>query len=352
LAPYQQAFGDPASPTEGAENLGLISGAAALFLMPDFPNSINPPAVPPVPPLPPVVLEDRARDNRWYRLFQFVEVPSRVNRMLGNYVALSRVPGKLNLNTIRHWEVYAGLVDNPILLDREPNLGANRFTTDRTMGGTLAPVNRDRWREYLVARDGKTVSGYDATANTASQYLIPGTPNARPFRSPGYRSTKTDDNGAESTIFRLHSGDLGNPALNANVVADRNDNDGTTMIVKTNRNWLEIADQTQHEAVQGITSPMQQHQLLTKIMNNTTTVSNTFIVYSTAAYFEAVEDPPNSGIIRIGSRIDLEGADDANPGWQQRAVFVIDRTEAFKAYDPGTGDFDWKRLVKARATIE
>jgi hypothetical protein len=33
-------------------------------------------------------------------------------------------------------------------------------------------------------------------------------------------------------------------------------------------------------------------------------------------------------------------------------VFVIDRTEAYEAFDPGTGDFDWKRLVKARAEIE
>ena len=89
-------------------------------------------------------------------------------------------------------------------------------------------------------------------------------------------------------------------------------------------------------------------------MNNTTTVSNTFIVYSTAAYFEAVENPPNSGFIRVGARIDLEPNADppTNPGWQQRAVFLIDRSEAFEAFDAGSGDFDWKRLLKARATIE
>ena len=62
-----------------------------------------------------------------------------------------------------------------------------------------------------------------------------------------------------------------------------------------------------------------------------------------------------TGLYRIGSRIDIDTTDgnsNQNPGWQQRAVFVIDRTEAFRAYDPGSGDFDWKRLIKARAEIE
>ncbi|MFM7920503.1 MAG: hypothetical protein ACKPJJ_09760, partial [Planctomycetaceae bacterium] len=101
-----------------------------------------------------------------------------------------------------------------------------------------------------------------------------------------------------------------------------------------------------------------QHQVLSKLMNNTTTVSNTFIVYATAAYFEAVEHKVNgqgTGLYRIGSRIDIDTTDgnsNVNPGWQQRAVYVIDRTESFRAYDPGSGDFDWKRLIKARAEIE
>ena len=53
-----------------------------------------------------------------------------------------------------------------------------------------------------------------------------------------------------------------------------------------------------------------------------------------------------------GDRVDLDGDDQQNPGWQQRGVFVIDRTEAIEAWDPVTQRFDWKRLVKYQAEIE
>ena len=311
----------------------LLVAAASKILQADFPNDngqsddIN-----------------RARDNRWYRLLQFVEVPSRVHRMLGNYVALDRVPGKLNLNTLRHWEVYAGLIDNPILLDKDVTTAAtSRVTVDRTPNSSGTAVNRDRWQELLLSRDGGPTVTWDPVTSTAKNVLLPGTAKARPFRSLGYRRPATAaleaDNGQEATILRTQRDDV-------------LDGDPTT-----NRNWLEVNDANQHKNPRP-TSLMHQHQVLSKIMNNTTTVSNTFIIYATAGYFEAVEHEvggQGTGLYRIGSRIDLDtttGKPNENPGWQQRAVFIIDRTEAFKAYDPGTGDFDWKRLVKATAVIE
>ncbi len=315
---YQQALGVP---TPGAPDLNRLVTAEAMFLQPDFPDLVGPgdPG-------------DLARDNRWYRLMQFVEVPSRVHRMLGNYLALERVPGKINLNTLRHWEVYAGLVDNPIFLDEEPNpIATGRFTADRTPGLEV----RDRLSELLQSRDGAAVVGYDPAAATGRNFIIPGTPNSRPFRSPGRHGTTTaTDNGIEDTILRR-------------LPADQLDVD-----LDTNRHWLEVGDRDQHR-IPGRASTVHRHQVLSKIMNNSTTVSNTFIMYATAAYFEAVPDP-TSGLIRVGGRLDLapNAAPPVNPGWQQRAVFVIDRTEAFKAYDAGTGDFDWRRLVKYRATIE
>ncbi len=330
-SPYQQAFSDPKNPPadpNAATTLDPkhVSSASAMLLRPDFPNfNASDPT-------------DIARDNRWYRLFQFVEVPSRIHRMLGNYVTLDRVPGKLNLNTMRHWEVYAGLVDNPILLDREPDpVANNRFTRDRTPDSVSSTNYRDRWLEFLLARDGNPVTSFDPRpgVNAARSFVLPATPNSNPFRSQGYRTGGINDDGSQSTIFRAFSADV-TDADNA-----------------TNRNWLELGDSTQHK-VPGTTNTVHQHQLLSKIMNNSTTVSNTFIVYSTAAYFEAVEDPANSGMIRVGARLDLEpnAAPPTNPGWQQRAVFIIDRTEAFNAYDAGSGDFDWERLIRARATIE
>ncbi len=152
------------------------------------------------------------------------------------------------------------------------------------------------------------------------------------------------------------------------LVADRDEDndgieDGAGDNPGRNRNWLELASPGFHqrpgdlnldgsEDFRGNTAT-QRHQIISKVLNNTTTVSNTFIVYATAAYFEVHEDLA-TGLYQVGGRIDLEpaGSPNANPGWQQRAVFVIDRTEAFEAFDPGTGDFDWNRLIKSRATIE
>jgi hypothetical protein len=240
--------------------------------------------------------------------------------------------------------VYAGLIDNPILLDKDPTTAStSRVTVDRTPNSSNTAVNRDRWQELLLSRDGGPTVTWDPETSTAKSILLPGTAKARPFRSPGYRhpaNTATDsDNGQQATILRTQRDDI----LDADPA--------------TNRNWLEVNDANQHKNPRP-TSLMHQHQVLSKIMNNTTTVSNTFIIYATAGYFEAVEHEvggQGTGLYRIGSRIDLDTTDgqtDKNPGWQQRAVFIIDRTEAFKAYDPGTGDFDWKRLVKATAVIE
>jgi len=331
--PQQQARPPAASnPTPDA----LVAGAAK-FLLSDFPNDTGVSAA-----------VNRARDNRWYRLLQLVEVPSRVHRMLGNYVSLDRLPGKLNLNTLRHWEVYAGLVDNPMLLDATGNGTVAPFTTDRSPDENGNAVNRDRWQEFLLSRDGDFSVSYDqfavapATPGTRNM-LIPGTVKAKPFRSYGYRkpfnSTVPDDNGLESTVLRT-------------LTADVTDGDN-----QTNRHWLEVNSRGQHKNP-GAAALQHQHQVLSKLMNNTTTVSNTFIVFATAGYFEAVEHKVNgqgTGLYRIGSRIDIDTTDgnsNVNPGWQQRAVYVIDRTESFRAYDPGSGDFDWKRLIKARAEIE
>ncbi|MFM8475580.1 MAG: hypothetical protein ACKOEO_07245, partial [Planctomycetaceae bacterium] len=321
-----------------------LVAAAAKFLRPDFPNDNNQSD-----------RVNRARDNRWYRLFQFLEVPSRVHRMLGNYVSLSRVPGKVNLNTIRHWEVYAGLVDNPTVMDRMPKPDvpnginvAGRITLDRTRdeNNNFPSSPRDRWIEYLRERDGDYVNGFDPQAGQPRRMLVPGMPGSRPFHSPGYRgpgyeATRQDD-AFETTLFRT-------------LTPDRVDTGGNA--TETNRNWLELGNANQHTTPDG-TALMHQHQILAKMLGNTTTVSNTFVVFATAAYFEAVEHKVNNvgtGLYRIGSRIDIDTADgksETNPGWQQRAVFIIDRTDAFRAFDPGSGDFDWQRLVKARLEIE
>jgi hypothetical protein len=96
--------------------------------------------------------------------------------------------------------------------------------------------------------------------------------------------------------------------------------------------------------------PAQRHQMLSKILNNTTTVSNTFLVYVTAGYFESYEDP-TTNLIRVGGRFDLDGDTDPTNDFQ-REVLVIDRSELLGAYDSGTGSLDWRKLVKHRVKID
>ena len=130
-----------------------------------------------------------------------------------------------------------------------------------------------------------------------------------------------------------------------------------------NRTLLEISSGAYHEDPDGNGGPTangtQRHQLLAKLMNNTTTVSNCFIVFATAGYFEAYEDTisvPGESFWRIGGRIGLDLDEDGDPtndaGWEQRAVFVIDRTELLDAYNAETGELDWERLVRYQATLK
>lgn len=349
---YQQSFPDPSDLSTGVQSQALLSSAESMILWPNYTDmDLNADTLIDINDLP----GNAPRDNRWYRLLQFVEVPSRVHRMLGNYLAQNRIPGKLNINMIRHREVLAGLIDNPHLADVKTLLDSDADTYEdapflasaATLGG------RDFFQEFMVERDGRPVPGFNPTNGGTPDFWMPGTPGARPFRAQGAMgSSFAFENQFDRTILRR-------------LVGDRDENndgieDGTGDDVERNRNWLELATPAFHKNPGDLDSngtedfrgntPAQRHQILSKVLNNTTTISNTFIVYGTAAYFEVHEDVA-TGLFQVGGRFDLdEDGDPTND--EQRAVFVIDRTEAFEAYDPGTGDFDWNRLVKARATIK
>ena len=333
-SPYQQV-----SNNGGTINDANIVGAAAMFLRPDIDvetlsNNVALSSV----------------DNRWYRLLQFVEVPSRVHRMFGNYLNLTRLPGKMNLNMFRHMEVYAGLIDDPMFADIADANRDNSPFLDGDVGGALL---RDRWLEYLQERDGRPLTSYDPTGVAGRRNVIlPGTPNGRPFRSLAYTANNPNDNGLEHTILRRLAADRDEDG-------DGNEDEAGQDEIRDNRNWIEVGATTAHRTVMSVP---QRHQILSKIINNSTSVSNTFIVYATAGYFEAVETP-TEGLIRVGGRIDLDNpgdngdvttdtGEDHTSGWETKAAFVIDRSEFLNAYDAGTGSFDWNRLVKARFDIK
>jgi len=371
-APYRQVFDAPGGATpSGTIRTENISSAEAMLLQPDFPGD---PAVTSIP-------INTARDNRWYRLFQFVEVPSRVHRMLGNYLTLQRVPGKLNVNMIRHREVLAGLIDNPLFADVAPlfdlappnNNSSNNEEDSPFMTSTASAGNRDAWFDLIKDRDGRPMNSFNPATAAVASFWLPATAHANPFRSYAFQgSNVAQDNGFEHTPLRhlLQDRDDNSDGYPDSGVGFNNDGtakgltpgSGTADVAETNRHWLEVGSATYHqfpgnmdESADGseerrFSAVSQRHQVLSKILNNTTTVSNCFIVYGVAAYFEAYEEP-TTGLIRVGGRYDLDPTDGLGND-EQRAVFIIDRTEAFNAYDPGTGDFDWKRLVKDQVIIK
>lgn len=294
-------------------------------------------------------------DNRWYRLLGFIEVPTRMHRQLGNPMQLERVPGAINLNMLRHPEVLAALIDDAQIADMgldETVGGVGGIMpgglTDVTPGGNAdsrANSNppgetrpKEDWFWQLVrSRDGQFTTGGQTV------YLpgwTGGTQPALPFRSLTRLTTaasKATD--LQDTILRADPQDSTAGAADARRLFEV----GTV----ADHTSLTMANGT---ANQQLSNPMLRHRVLSKIMNNSTTGSNAFVIFMTIGHFEATED--TNGAIRIGGEYDINGDGMVDDLDRKRAAFVVDRSEAFEAYDPGTGTFDWRRLVKHRVDIQ
>ena len=262
----------PHNVTASLDLPGSNSAGHFKFLRPDFPNTIN---------------ADIRRDNRWARLLSFLEIPTRTDRFLANTLPDNRKyrdAGKINLNTIRHPEALAGLIDRPDTVSVAPTL-ENSHLPDAN--GETA---RDWWSELIKSRD-----GYDPV----SELYLPGMAHGRPFRSLGL--THFGNNGLEQTLLRSI------PLDNSTTVGD------------IKRRLFELGNQAQHNnnSVHSHT----RHRLLAKIFGNSTTRSNVFFVFMQVDWFECHQDSA-AGHVRIGNR--LTGAE------SQRAFFVIDRTRALE----------------------
>ncbi|QDT45114.1 hypothetical protein Pan241w_52320 [Gimesia alba] len=302
-------------------------------------------------------------DNRWYRLFEYIEVPTRLHRHLGNPLEAPRVAGKLNLNTIRHPSVLAALIDDMGTVANTTSTALNiaNYTTDvtgtrshhpRLSDRTVAP--RDWWLEYLLSRDSVTTDStsgafkmlsidasgnlvQDSTRASQTGYIIPGLPGTRPFKSLDTLAT----NGPVSTlrengILRSLPLDLQDPAK-----------------INNPRGLFEVASWNEHAATSSAPKVdyFTRNRILSKIMGNTTTRSNTFIVFVSVALFDA--DGPgltvNDGVVQIGAR--SNGSSVNEPDY--RGFFVIDRTRAEDAFNGTSEKFEnWRRLIRYRLHIQ
>jgi hypothetical protein len=277
-----------------------------------------------------VLLTADAPDNRWYRMLEFMEVPSRLHRLhIDPWYAVTagtrnqldtfyRVPGKLQLNTLRHPSVLAGLLDDSTLFDplNAANFASGFDTPPALVPGAVIPSPllsdgaRDWFNEFLLSRDGRDalpVANGGVEDGAGNGLILPGLPTGEPFQS-------------------LAS------SLNANTPADPVNSIDKTVLRNLPTDILAALPRPQQRQLfevggaQGAADQNVRHRLLQKVMNNSTTRSNVFVVIMKIDYFEAkvVNDAGGTGgdVVRIGAKL----AD--SPG--QRAMYIIDRSKALE----------------------
>lgn len=297
------------------------------FLRPDYDDTASPSVI---------------FNNRWYRLLDLVNVGTQTNRLVqwtsdgvqgaqwSDIDFPARLPGAINLNTIRHRGVLAGLID-------DPNFHLNSGYA--SIAAMLSDPNESRnwWAETIGSRD---------LVDPVTSLILPGLPGSRPYRSGGFldRVIETDANGnttvdpGEDTNGNgTFETDTPGVALQQTMLRDLA-LDGTAI----RRNLFEAringgATEVDYHA---------RHRLLRKIANNTTNRSNVFIVWMTVGFFEAVDDSA-SGSVRIGAQ--LAGLP------EHRGFFIVDRTLLEKAEVEASTNgrrFDYKKFITYRKTLK
>lgn len=265
----------------------------------------------------------------FHRLLSLIEVPTRTHRQLGDPLKINRIPGKVNLNNLRDRHVLAALIDDRDVITIEEDSNHNQIVDagedlngDQQLGlqDLSGEAARDWWNSFLIARDG---------TDPITQLPLPRTGSSRPFRDLANLTARTLTPNAsplEDTILRRL------PAT----------------ISPAGRGLFELATEAEYtQPPNSVIDPMIRHRLLSKIIGNTTTRSNAFVVFATIGMFECYENP-TTGAVRIGGQMDVDG--DLTPD-THRAVFIIDRSSAEDAFDKGSGTFDWKKLILAKQRV-
>ena len=203
------------------------------------------------------------------------------------------------------------------------------------------------WLQFQNSRDPKCY-GINSIPPVDAPH-IPGSPKvvneqAVPFRSL-HRNIPTNNdqtkvrNLRENTIFRSLPVDFSSTNYNPRLL-------------------FEVAEVDEHEGTASALEKVDFHtrnRLLSKIAANTTTRSNTFVVFLSVAYFEAsgAGTTTYGSPVQIGGRLSPFDATRTANQPDYRGFFVIDRTRAEQAFEPSTGKFDhWKNLIRYRHTIQ
>jgi len=321
--------------------------AANRFLRPDHPSR----QFDATPNYPPSSLANNASDlpitkwdNRWSRLFEFIEVPSRSERFSINqdYVPENRrhrVAGKINLNTIRDPDVLAALLDEQHAVQRNRSSLPGYFLVDQFARDR--DRKRDWWRQFMLSRD---------NTDAATGFLLPGVPGSRPFRSPGFVAAGSTS--IQHTILRSlpHYGQLSGDTNGDGVLSGseaQTDPSGQVMFFLGGTDRKRLFELGVGEDLDGnedpipgtdedlngnatldqqYIDPVARHHLLSKIMANSTVRSHVFHVFLKVEWFEAYQGPsptnPAQKVTMIGAK--------ATDVPSRRAFFVVDRSRAIE----------------------
>ena len=170
----------PLPPSAGSVYLPLI--AQAKIFRPQHPmnyNQFTPPAQPPHPTF----------DNRWHRIFELLEVPTRENLQVENYLqtnfswlsptGLQRVPAKMNINCLRNAENLFGLFDDPSTF----NLSTIGYAADGSyLDRKMRPMTPGTTGGSSCSAAASGVD-YQISTQIGTNVNVVGAPGSRPFKS-------------------------------------------------------------------------------------------------------------------------------------------------------------------------
>jgi len=302
-------------------------------------------------------------ENRWFRALGMLEVPTRSHRGLdpilpsnqinagaiGGSPGFYRTPGKININGLRYPDIVAGMVGETDIFNMQftpaltipnyPNYSIPYLLQDLT-GDTVPnapPQNpvvagaavRDWWEQFIATRDGvdplpaglggtglslpglpRSVAGV-APTNPGSP-----PPGSHPFHQLGFSAYGgVDANGyngpLESNLLRTLPGDNVTPPTPAPTFDLR-------------RRLFELGSTNEHTS--SAIDYSVKHRLLSRMVGNTTTRSNVFLVWIQVDFFQAKDVLPPNGVVRIGAKLGTGGVPGSSPGY--RGFFVVDRSQA------------------------
>lgn len=260
-------------------------------------------------------LTTRHYENRWYRLFGVLALPSRTSDEIADDMTLRRrIPGRVNLNTLRFEEVYGAVVndaDQLELLNPGAGVTVDSYTNSRNW-----------YNELRRTRDGQDNGG---------NILPPGTPLARPFRPATYENPDFDpaettraiaNNPVDDTLLRMGQGAFANIGLlEARAPGDVNN---------------DVIDYYTRQ------------RILSRVANLTTNRSHVYVIWAGFQLHEAHDlnsADPNNPRVQIGGRMP------ANEFPTYRELLVVDMSRLEEAYDPANQSFNFASFIVHREVL-